>query len=65
MNAIETNAKQAANEEQEVLVGEEAVYEEAVAGGGATKTQTANKIERKSIFEKWSDKLKDFLDNAE
>ncbi|WP_340065632.1 cell division protein FtsA [Ascidiimonas aurantiaca] len=29
------------------------------------KTTSAPKKERKSIFEKWSDKLKDFLDNAE
>src|SRR5690606_14308597 len=31
--------------------------------GSGTKTEV--KKERKSIFDKWSDKLKDFLDNAE
>lgn len=30
-----------------------------------TKTSSTYKKERKSIFEKWSEKLKDFLDNAE
>tara|TARA_R110000764_G_scaffold44321_1_gene99759 strand:- start:2590 stop:3918 length:1329 start_codon:yes stop_codon:yes gene_type:complete len=30
-----------------------------------TQTKTALKKERKSIFDKWSEKLKDFLDNAE
>jgi cell division protein FtsA len=30
-----------------------------------TVTQKAEQKERKSIFDKWSDKLKDFLDNAE
>ncbi|MCL6268052.1 cell division protein FtsA [Flagellimonas myxillae] len=58
MNALETTNKQtmqeedAVPEEERVLVGQE--------HGGSP----ANK-ERKSIFDKWSEKLKDFLDNAE
>jgi cell division protein FtsA len=28
-------------------------------------TATATKRERKSVFDRWSEKLKDFLDNAE
>ena len=41
---------------EEVLVGQEQVGEP-VAQGTAKQ--------RKSIFDKWSEKLKDFLDNAE
>ncbi|WP_350290509.1 cell division protein FtsA [uncultured Croceitalea sp.] len=63
MNALETNAKNAMPEldpqEQElegVLVEEHA--QASVSGNTMHK-------ERKSIFDKWSEKLKDFLDNAE
>ena len=65
MNALETSSKNTAPElepqEQEfegVLVEENA--QAAVSGS----TNTLQK-ERKSIFDKWSEKLKDFLDNAE
>ncbi len=65
MNALETSSKNTAPElepqEQEfegVLVEENA--QTAVSGS----TNTLQK-ERKSIFDKWSEKLKDFLDNAE
>ncbi|MGJ8659413.1 MAG: cell division protein FtsA [Cellulophaga fucicola] len=74
MNAIETNAKNKAvaleaKEEAEEI----AAVENVSAGETDNKQEEANetapkkevKIERKSIFEKWSDKLKDFLDNAE
>ncbi len=58
MNAIENNTRQALPEsepeEELVLEGEE---EEMVAG--------SRKKVRKSVFDKWSEKLKDFLDNAE
>ena len=43
--------------EEEVLVGEENEM--------GAKTNAATHPERKSIFDKWSEKLKDFLDNAE
>ncbi|KAB7529394.1 cell division protein FtsA [Flagellimonas olearia] len=43
------------DEEEKVLVGQEQM-----AG-----TNTVSHKERKSIFDKWSEKLKDFLDNAE
>ncbi|MGW9685461.1 cell division protein FtsA [Flagellimonas sp. 2504JD1-5] len=61
MNALETTSNSISEsemeqEEEEVLVGQENVV------GQSVKTQTAP---RKSIFDKWSEKLKDFLDNAE
>ena len=61
MNAVRSSEKNqmepeaVAAEEEEVLVGEE---------HGATTGKAVVK-ERKSIFDKWSEKLKDFLDNAE
>ena len=62
MNAVQNKAKvrearQEAVEKEEdngVFTGEE-----------HTQTKMALKKERKSIFDKWSEKLKDFLDNAE
>lgn len=45
-----------AHEEEKVLVGQEQM-----AGTGSVSSLK----ERKSIFDKWSEKLKDFLDNAE
>ncbi len=63
MNAIENERKHMAQEAEplegeEVLVGQEE---------HANSVQTAGTMskERKSIFDKWSEKLKDFLDNAE
>lgn len=58
MNAIETQkrAKQLA-QATEAVAGEQDTV--------APTTEPESKKERKSIFEKWSDKLKDFLDNAE
>ncbi len=61
MNAVRSSEKNqmepeaVAAEEEEVLVGEE--------HGAATGKAVVK--ERKSIFDKWSEKLKDFLDNAE
>ena len=52
-NQLETEVVEA--EEEKVLVGEE----------HGTTTGKAIVKERKSIFDKWSEKLKDFLDNAE
>ena len=62
MNAVQNKAKvrearQEAVEKEEdngVFTGEEHI-----------QTKTALKKERKSIFDKWSEKLKEFLDNAE
>ncbi|MBR9854690.1 MAG: cell division protein FtsA [Algicola sp.] len=64
MNSLEAGKKnqvvhQEEVHEEEVLVGQE--NDLGVQANNATVTQT----ERKSIFDKWSEKLKDFLDNAE
>ncbi|MGX1928968.1 cell division protein FtsA [Flagellimonas sp. 2504JD4-2] len=61
MNALETKTdnvleSEMEQEEEEILVGQEST------AGQAAGTQTSP---RKSIFDKWSEKLKDFLDNAE
>ena len=66
MNAVQNERKvkpsegkmgeaQMENEQELVLAGEESEVM------GATR----QKKERKSVFDKWSEKLKDFLDNAE
>ncbi|MDA8568972.1 cell division protein FtsA [Flavobacteriaceae bacterium] len=43
----------------------EEVQEEVSEAASAEKTPEAAKAPRKNIFDKWSEKLKDFLDNAE
>ncbi|WP_431127343.1 cell division protein FtsA [Flagellimonas flava] len=58
MNALETTNRQHAVEEEAI------VEEEKVLVGQEHAGSTSHK-ERKSIFDKWSEKLKDFLDNAE
>ncbi len=61
MNALETESvepvlKEEIPEEEQVLVGQENVTSQ--------RAKMSTK-ERKSIFDKWSEKLKEFLDNAE
>ncbi|MEM7483691.1 MAG: cell division protein FtsA [Bacteroidota bacterium] len=61
MNALETTSldtvlQEDIQEEEQVLVGQEHV--------SSTSANVPTK-DRKSIFDKWSEKLKDFLDNAE
>ncbi|ADY29847.1 MULTISPECIES: cell division protein FtsA [Cellulophaga] len=72
MNAIETNAKNKEIALEEAQAEKEAIVENNQTEEGfqteepnTTSTKKEVKPERKSIFEKWSDKLKDFLDNAE
>lgn len=60
MNAIQNGNKSRVAKEMRAS-NLETVYEE----HGTTATKTAVKKERKSILDKWSEKLKDFLDNAE
>ena len=61
MNAVDSKKRslileeEAIHEDENVLVGQEQM-------AGST---TISSKERKSIFDKWSEKLKDFLDNAE
>ena len=61
MNAVKNNGKEMyADEDEENL--EEMVY----ADHDKVKTKANNQRgERKTVFDKWSEKLKDFLDNAE
>ncbi len=62
MNALESTGNQVVNEEEQVPEEEkELVGQESMSGPASMKSDT----ERKSIFDKWSEKLKDFLDNAE
>nr|WP_299073411.1 cell division protein FtsA [uncultured Allomuricauda sp.] len=61
MNALETKSMEAVLEEEiqneeQVLVGQEHT---------SAQPKNISTRERKSIFDKWSEKLKDFLDNAE
>ena len=58
MNALETTTNQNATEEEAVLEEEKVLVGQEHVGSPSNK-------ERKSIFDKWSEKLKDFLDNAE
>lgn len=60
MNAVRNEAR------SKVLQEEEAAQQEAVLEGhGDSITKSTIRKERKSVFDKWSEKLKDFLDNAE
>ena len=69
MNALETSAKNAQPEVIAEANHQEHELEEVLVGEEPTQTtmKTANTVQRdrKSIFDKWSEKLKDFLDNAE
>jgi len=58
MNAIANNAKGMVQEKEEV---KELVLE----GVPENNHESGMSKERKSVFELWSEKLKDFLDNAE
>ncbi len=61
MNALESTGKQIGNEEEQVPEEEKVLVGQEDMSG---PSMSSNK-ERKSIFDKWSEKLKDFLDNAE
>lgn len=59
MNAVKDGDKEMTSQEGEGQ--EEMVYAEQEGTGGEKKSSG----EHKSVFDKWSEKLKDFLDNAE
>ncbi|MEX0290707.1 MAG: cell division protein FtsA [Flavobacteriaceae bacterium] len=62
MNAVQNGNKNRALETEKAKKEEEMVLE----GVSAEPTSSGTvKKERKSVFDKWSEKLKDFLDNAE
>ena len=62
MKALETKKRTLVLEQGEIHEDEKVLVEQDHMGGQVN--MSANK-ERKSIFDKWSEKLKDFLDNAE
>ncbi|WP_298513893.1 cell division protein FtsA [uncultured Kordia sp.] len=71
MNAIENQSKVIIEEEvveaptETTSAAETAIEENEEQTNTSAPIQSEPRRERKSIFEKWADKLKDFLDNAE
>ena len=65
MNALETNRLQDQTTEMNGGNGQEQVLADATPEMVGAGTPGNTMRERKSIFDKWSEKLKDFLDNAE
>ncbi|WP_298418475.1 cell division protein FtsA [uncultured Kordia sp.] len=71
MNAVENQSKVVVEEEvvepptETISEAEFAIEDNAEHTNNSAPIQSEPKKERKSIFEKWADKLKDFLDNAE
>lgn len=71
MNAVENQSKVVVEEEvvelptEAISDAETAIEDDAEHTNNSAPIQSEPKKERKSIFEKWADKLKDFLDNAE
>lgn len=61
MSAVASDAKHKPLAESKT----EEVQEEVAEAASAEKAPEAAKAPRKNIFDKWSEKLKDFLDNAE
>ena len=55
------NKNEAIEKEEQVATSEKSMNN----GNVNTISKKVVQNERKSIFDKWSDKLKDFLDNAE
>ena len=60
MNAVQSDAKNQQQESVDTEPEKVLAGEEAQAAGNTVQVK-----ERKTIFDKWSEKLKDFLDNAE
>ncbi|MGH1388029.1 cell division protein FtsA [Kordia sp.] len=71
MNAVENQSKVVVEEEvvesptETISEAESALEDNEEHTNNSAPIQSEPKKERKSIFEKWADKLKDFLDNAE
>jgi len=61
MSAVASDAKRKPHQE----IAAEEIQEEVSEAAPAEKAPEKNKAPRKNIFDKWSEKLKDFLDNAE
>jgi cell division protein FtsA len=71
MNAVENQSKVVVEEEiveqptETISDAETSIDDDTEHTNTSAPIQSEPKKERKSIFEKWADKLKDFLDNAE
>lgn len=66
MNSVQNKHKiREHKEENTEEVFEREIEQKVIEADSDTSTKTVTRKERKSIFEKWSEKLKDFLDNAE
>lgn len=65
MNAIEKQSRIVEEEIEEITVQDTVPTDTEDAAPTPSEPERTVKKERKSIFEKWGDKLKDFLDNAE
>ncbi len=61
MSAVASDAKRKPHQE----IAAEEIQEEVSEAAPAEKAPEKDKAPRKNIFDKWSEKLKDFLDNAE
>jgi len=61
MSAVASDAKRKPHQE----IAAEEIQEEVSEAAPADKAPEKDKAPRKNIFDKWSEKLKDFLDNAE
>jgi len=61
MSAVASDAKRKPHQE----IAAEEIQEEFSEAAPAEKAPEKDKAPRKNIFDKWSEKLKDFLDNAE
>jgi len=61
MSAVASDAKRKPHQE----IAAEEIQEEVSEAAPAEKEPEKDKAPRKNIFDKWSEKLKDFLDNAE
>ena len=61
MSAVASDAKRKPHQE----IAAEEIQEEVSEAAPAEKVPEKDKAPRKNIFDKWSEKLKDFLDNAE
>ena len=61
MSAVASDAKRKPHQE----IAAEEIQEEVSEAAPAEKAPEKDKSPRKNIFDKWSEKLKDFLDNAE
>ena len=64
MNAVKNQSKIQSNDNSEVVVDSDSTADNAQFAE-VTQSNEEQRKERKTVFDKWSEKLKEFLDNAE